>query len=342
MTLKEKLMATELFLDNEHLQAYVRLIENNYSTKKQKNKTQQHHIIPKVAFLLYNWEGMNNKQNLVNLLYKDHILAHYYLALAAKQSYFQHKMFISINFILGRARQAKLNIEQLQKEFMDNIDLNQYQELYEISKQETSKLRKGTHHSTSEETKNKIGKANSNKIYVNKDGVVRSLQPEEVCLFLNNGWVLGNPNCSKRELSTGRKIIHKENCEKVVPKDQLDNYLNDGWTLGLSEQHKQRTQKGVQKHMDSLSPEEKQKFTSYGALGKHRSEETKEKQRRALKGRKGSEKQKILNSINKKGTIHMTNGEKNIMIKKELESEFLARGFYRGRIIKKNKNNNNI
>jgi hypothetical protein len=54
MTLKEKLILTGLFLENEYLENYINLVEQNYKTIKQKNKTQVHHIIPKVAYKLYN------------------------------------------------------------------------------------------------------------------------------------------------------------------------------------------------------------------------------------------------------------------------------------------------
>ena len=90
--LQDKLLSTFLFENNEYFKKYVRLIEDNLMTKQQKFKTQKHHIIPRIAFQLYNWDGCETKENKVNLLYKDHILAHYYLALAAKDSIFKYKM----------------------------------------------------------------------------------------------------------------------------------------------------------------------------------------------------------------------------------------------------------
>lgn len=94
-------------------------------------------------------------------------------------------MVCAINFILGKATQVKLNVNEL-KNFTLNLDL--YQQLYEESKKYFAKLIEGTTHDTSEETKQKISKANSNRIYVNKDGVVRALKDkDEVELFLANG-----------------------------------------------------------------------------------------------------------------------------------------------------------
>ena len=192
------------------------------------------------------------------LLYKDHILAHYYLALAAKQSEFKYKMIAAINFILGKASQMKLDVETL-KTF--TLELDKYQELYEIWRQEQSKL---THiqmlgHETSEETRQKISKANSKRIYVNKDGVVRALHEDDVELFLSTGWKLGNPNNQNRKQTTGYTIVNKDDVEKYVPKEELEKFLVDGWNHGRSKKHIEATTNGTQKYYDSLTAEEKRK-----------------------------------------------------------------------------------
>lgn len=77
--LKEKLLAINLFEDNDYLNQYCELIIQNLDTKKEKFRTHLHHIIPRCYFLLINSQIDDSKENLVNLLYKDHILAHYYL-----------------------------------------------------------------------------------------------------------------------------------------------------------------------------------------------------------------------------------------------------------------------
>ena len=66
-------------LDNEYLDMYVELINSNLCTKKEPYKTQVHHIIPKYYFKYFNKDIDNTAANKVNLLYKDHLLAHYYL-----------------------------------------------------------------------------------------------------------------------------------------------------------------------------------------------------------------------------------------------------------------------
>ena len=44
--LKEKLLSLGIVEDNEYLDFYCTLIENNRDTKREKYKTQKHHIIP--------------------------------------------------------------------------------------------------------------------------------------------------------------------------------------------------------------------------------------------------------------------------------------------------------
>ena len=66
--LQDKLLSTFLFEDNEYFKKYVKLIEDNLETKQQKFKTQKHHIIPRLAFQLYNWDGCERKENKVNLI----------------------------------------------------------------------------------------------------------------------------------------------------------------------------------------------------------------------------------------------------------------------------------
>lgn len=331
MKLRDRLLATNLFTENEYFEKYVSLIEANRNTKTQRCKTQKHHIVPNIAFKLYNWPDANAKDNLVVLLYKDHILAHYYLALAAKQNEFKYKMVAAINFILGKASQMKLDVETL-KTF--TLELDKYQELYEIWRQEQSNL---THmkmlgHETSEETRQKISKANSKRIYVNKDGVVRALHEDEVELFLSTGWHLGNPNNQNRKQTTGYTIVNKDDVEKYVPKEELEKFLADGWNHGRSKKHIEATTNGTQKYYDSLTAEEKRKKCAT-RTGQHwvMSDEQKEKIRLANTGKIQSDEQRLKNSKNKKRTIHMTNGEVDIMIKKELEETYASQGFYRGR-----------
>lgn len=331
MDIKEKLLKTTLFLDNQYLNKYCELIELNYRTKRQKFKTQKHHILPVIAFRLYNLDEENTSDNLVNLLYRDHILAHYYLALCSKDTEFKYKMIAAINFILGKAKQMKLDANEL-KDF--TLTLDYYQRLYEEAKKHFANKLRGTTHETSLETRQKISIKNRGKVYVNKEGIVRSIYPEDLELFIKNGWIRGNPNVLNRNLHKGDIIIHKDTIEKYIKKEELEMYLNNGWSRGRSKLHIENTRSGITTYYNTLTKDERKKHghpCTYKGLKRPDGERIGKIVGSKLQGRKQSEKQKLQNSINKKGTIHMTNGEKDIMIKKEREQEFLEKGFYRGR-----------
>lgn len=72
-----------LFIENEYLLKYCCLIEQNTNTCKT-SKTNAHHILPKSWFKLVNRCIDNSLINLVNLNYRDHVLAHYYLCLCTQ------------------------------------------------------------------------------------------------------------------------------------------------------------------------------------------------------------------------------------------------------------------
>lgn len=325
----DNLKATHLFIENEYFEKYIQLIKANLKTKKQTYKTQRHHIVPATVFTLYNLPGKNDRNNLVNLLYKDHILAHYYLALCSQSTEFKYKMICAINFILGNATQAKLNLDEL-KTFTLNLDY--YQELYEESKKFFGDKIRGSTHDISEETKQKISKANRGRVYVNKDGVVRSIYPEDLDLYLENGWIRGNPNCHNRKQTGKYTVIHKDNIEKYILLDELNQYLMAGWQKGRTEKHINATKVGTIAYYNRLTKEEKiAKCASRTGQHWKMSDKCKEKISKATRGRKQSEAQKIKNSFNKKGTIHMTNGVIDIMIKPDKEQDYASLGFYRGR-----------
>lgn len=329
MLIREKMLSTGLFEENIFFNKYCDLIEQNETTKKQRYKTQKHHIIPVVVYKIFNMDGVNKADNLVNLLYKDHILAHYYLALCAKQETFRYKMTIAIQFILGKAKQVKNNVEEL-KQYVSKLD--EYQQLYEESKKYCGDLFRGTTHETSQETKNKIGKANKGRVYVHKDGVVRSLKTEDVEFFTENGWTLGNPNCFKRNTRKGSIVINKDGIEKYIDKNELDAYIINGWVPGRTLEHARASARGTQQFYNNLSKEERvKKYASRAGQHWVMSEECKNKIRQANTGRKLTEEQKIQNGLRKKGTIHMTNGITDVMIHPERAQEFIALGYYRGR-----------
>ena len=157
--IKNNLLQTQLFIDNDFLDKYLYLIILNLDTKKELHKTQKHHIIPRKAFKIKGENVDNSKKNLVNLLYKDHILVHYYLCKCTT----------------GDLRNANVKavVSMVNKSFKDINEqwildnLHDFQKLYEENSKQHSNFFKqikhpvGWHHSDG--VKLKISQSNMGK-----------------------------------------------------------------------------------------------------------------------------------------------------------------------------------
>ena len=70
---KEKLLATNCFIDNEYLDTYLKLIDSSTTG------TEVHHILPRSYFKDLGISVDNSEQNLVRLSFADHCKAHWLL-----------------------------------------------------------------------------------------------------------------------------------------------------------------------------------------------------------------------------------------------------------------------
>lgn len=87
LNIYDTLRTQKYFVDNEYLQKYCQLIERNRRTPVRARVTHKHHIVPKSWFKLTNTEINNELNNLVNLPYREHFLAHYYLCLCTEDPF---------------------------------------------------------------------------------------------------------------------------------------------------------------------------------------------------------------------------------------------------------------
>ena len=71
--LKQKLLNTGLFLDNEYLDEYINLVLSNNITV---GYTEKHHILQRNYFKKSNLPVDNSPDNLITLSYCDHCKAH--------------------------------------------------------------------------------------------------------------------------------------------------------------------------------------------------------------------------------------------------------------------------
>lgn len=201
--------------DNEFLDQYINLINSNLGTKKEKYKTQQHHVIPK-CFYKRRKESINNfSNNLVNLTYSNHILAHYYLSLCVKDKEIKKDCIIALIYLINRIDIVKekendnlriscnLNYEQLIKM------LPRLQELYQQETEYRSERMKG------KEPWNKGKKwENYDYYWINNGSISKRVRAQNLQEYLSLGWIKGRHNqeyinACIRKASAGRAPHNK-------------------------------------------------------------------------------------------------------------------------------------
>jgi hypothetical protein len=102
--IKEALLATGQFLNNEWLDKYVALVEVNTATEPKAEQTfwssiQKHHIIPRCYYEHVGLPVNNSQDNLVSLTVNDHANAHYYLIKASATGFMRSNMAAALNLI---------------------------------------------------------------------------------------------------------------------------------------------------------------------------------------------------------------------------------------------------
>lgn len=215
--LKDKLLATGMFIDNEYLDRYITLVDTNNSTQKQRYKTQLHHIIPVCVFQLLSDDVDNSDRNLVNLLYKDHVLAHCLLVLCASTPELQAKMFAAILFILGK---DSITRDEL-KGSLDTIDFDAYQKAYETGRTAAYEYNPMF---------DDIKKEQHDEIM--RSDAVRSRISATVKQRIQDGDIFNEEHRSKLSLNAKESVfIHKWDVVKRIKRCDLDKYEAEGWIL---------------------------------------------------------------------------------------------------------------
>lgn len=192
-SIKQKLLDLGLCIENDYLDLYVNLIVSNLNQEKMKDKTQLHHIIPRYYFKLTNINVDNSKSNLVNLTFEQHVLAHYYLMRCSKTNELAKKNAYAL-------------IRWVHSCDLQNIKLDgTYNKLYEEIQNNNRLCHLGTHHTTSNKTKEKISAANKNvnkgKIYIHKGDCEKRVYRHELYKYINSGYVEGRSDKTCKSLS---------------------------------------------------------------------------------------------------------------------------------------------
>lgn len=119
----DTLKQLDYFIDNDYLKSYSTLVERHTRTKVIPRLTNKHHIIPRCWFKLKHIPINNELSNLVNLPYREHILAHYYLCLCTVDP-FKYANELALECLLNN---RKLSITD--KRLLENLPL--YNNIYE-------------------------------------------------------------------------------------------------------------------------------------------------------------------------------------------------------------------
>lgn len=96
--------------DNEYFKKYIELIKSNKNTQQIRFITQKHHIIPKYYYRRNDLDIDNSPDNIINLTYTDHILAHCYLAMASIEPKDRYSNFIAVDKLCGEKYLKSKNI----------------------------------------------------------------------------------------------------------------------------------------------------------------------------------------------------------------------------------------
>lgn len=181
MILKEKLLSIGYVIDNEYLDKYCRLVEDNISTPKIKHENFTHHIIPQSYFKYNKLEIDNSAENLVNLSLKDHIFAHYYLSLCGSTPYYKKSNGNSVKHSISHIYSKNVfnikeqELEDVVKELIDDMakkEVYKYVPMSQVQKELRSKLSKG-------------------RVWIKKGTNSKFVFPNELDEYLSNGWEKG-------------------------------------------------------------------------------------------------------------------------------------------------------
>ena len=217
--LKEKLLKLGCFDDNEYFDKYLELCLDNVNTKRTKYITNAHHIIPRKYYKFNKLEIDNSPENIVNLRYYDHILAHYYLVLCSIPGYLQYANAVAFVMSIGKNKLTLEEIKQIK-------DLDQYLKVYEnykskpkAAEHKTALAKARDYHSTTK------GKKSMYNLALNK---VKFVNPTEIATYLQEGWVIGGKpmtDAAKQKISQSNSIALKGKKHASIKPNMLSSGL---------------------------------------------------------------------------------------------------------------------
>ena len=296
---KEYMISTGYFLDNEYFDKYIKLIDLNKETCKQSYKTQVHHVIPKHYYTQNNIDIDNSPNNLVNLTYKDHMLAHIYLSgcTIGRNKYWNlYAVFRMSHFDQKSFDEIQNNLECYQNIYEEAVSVPNHRKGCKIS--ETTRLKMQESQKLRVQLK---GCSNKGYMWVHNDTKEYMIPKSELDEYIENGFVYGR---LYRHSSQTKKVIG----EKSSRWERDENFKKKMSEIASKQVH---TEEQNKKHSEWMKEHFSGKDNPF--YGKHHSNESKEKISLAKSG-------KI--AVNKEGNVKMISPS-------ELEF-YISEGYSRG------------
>lgn len=229
---------------------YNNIIQHRLNTPLPKGVyTEKHHIMP------LSLGGSNDKNNLVNLLAREHFICHLLLTKMYPEKSIEWVKMIKAFMMMYQSSSSHSNqrysnnkwYEYLKINFSKAQSLNQRGENnsgfgttwlcnYELNK--TIKVKKENLQKYLDEgwikgriidTKNHY--SSKDCLYVKKDGIKKRINKFELQDYLNKGWSWGNKKKEQKNINKCYILIYNEETgEKIkINKNELQKYLNKGW-----------------------------------------------------------------------------------------------------------------
>lgn len=217
-----------IVVKNDYYDMYVNLVETNMDRSREKYKTQCHHIVPKCYFIDNDIQVDDSDSNKVILLHKDHVLAHYYLALCSVEEKFKTANINAIRYALNIPTFKLQPDYEKQKQFIENLE---YYDFLQVQRNEyMSKILQGRERD--ETYRNNIRKAHIGRTWICKGAELKQVLPSELDFFLSNGWHKGNPRTSaymKGRTSWNKGIPMSEKTKELQRIDKKGRiHVNNG------------------------------------------------------------------------------------------------------------------
>lgn len=256
--LKNKLLSTNQFFDCQELDDYCTLIIKNYNTEKLSGKTDKHHILPESLFNKRDTKENNSDNCVVNLFFKDHALAHYYLWSAAnedsEQKYYNAGAFNLISHYklpnsITELLDSLPKIQLLREYFIEQTRIRQQnRQVSESTRQKLSKSLRGK--KLTEKHKAALRKPKSTTVKMKKPKSKQAVENiRKAHIGKSNGphtietklkiskTLLGHPVSDfikekSKEANLGKKCLYKNGIYKwFYSSEDINAAISDGWII---------------------------------------------------------------------------------------------------------------